>query len=165
MRLTILPIIALACPVVALADGRQDYQNALDAALLEYTSERPIGSQAYYDIDGLRKDGTMIRYDENDAPNVVTPELLAIYEAAEKRCIWAFDSDVYPLLPRTASLAVRSAAVDWPDEATMPIITEGDNCSERTYLATLIGDLDRVYTIKLQNRWIYLGFPSTGAPQ
>tara|TARA_R110002033_G_scaffold43852_1_gene86181 strand:- start:1148 stop:1651 length:504 start_codon:yes stop_codon:yes gene_type:complete len=153
-------LLIVGCASAAMAQDPADYQTALDDALAEYEAERAaVTGKSYYALN-LTSKGTITRESDPDgARHTFRPELVAVFDKTTKLCAWGFDSDLYPKLPRTAARAVQSAAAHWPAEATQATALDEEACTRRSYLATLIGDLDRIYIAKDPDRLLYLGFP------
>lgn len=160
-------VLCLLTTSTAVADGAADYRAALQAADLEAQSEQDklgridigLGSE----FDG--RSGEVHFYDNNGAIENSFAQLVAIHDDAANICMWGYQTDIMPSLPRTAALAVKAQAEGngWPSQSHTPWDSTTAECTHRTNLATLIGDVDYIGRLAVGPHIVYLGITMTAA--
>ncbi len=145
----------------AQAGGEESYRIALQAAdreaQAEYDQLAPVDVGLGYDD---KTSSVMVDFYSagSEIPNVVA-EIVAIYDDTNNICAWAYESDTMPSLPRTAALAVRThaEALQWPAPATSQWASTLKECTNRTNLATSLGDLIYVQPLAVGPHIVYFG--------
>ncbi|MFQ1701718.1 hypothetical protein ACJ5NV_14115 [Loktanella agnita] len=152
-------ILCLSAATPAFADGQADYQAALLAAALDAQREDErlgivdigFGADGRADAVGFYKDGVEIEG--------VFAEIVAVHDDTANICMWGYQTDLMPSLPRTAAFAVKAQAENngWPSEAEAPWNSTTTECTARTNLATSVGDLDYIGRLAVGPYIVYFG--------
>lgn len=152
---------------LASADGEADYRAALDAADLEAQAEQDRLGQIYiglgHEIDG--RAGEVGFNNDDGAIDNTSAELVAIHDDTANVCMWGYQTDIMPSLPRTAALAVKAHAESngWPAHAEAAWDSTTAECTRRTNLATSLGDLDYIGRLAVGPYIVYFGMTTKAA--
>lgn len=160
-------ILFMATAVPALADGDNGYREALQTAereaQAEYDRLAPVNVGLPSDED--TGSDTIDFYSAGKRIENAAAEIVAIYDDTANMCIWGYEVDTFPSLPRTAALAVKAKAdaLNWPAQATAQWSTTVEGCTSRTSLATSLGDLLHIERLAVGPHIVYFGLASVVA--
>lgn len=155
----VLALALLATP--AIAEQRSAYWDALEDARLQYLETLPQGDTTItYDVSPLERDGTLVRYVDDD-PARVAPQLITVYDRDARVCHWGYEVDAYPAIDRTAALTIRDHAVaeSWPDDTIVAEAGTIGLCIGRARLATTVGGLHHIDALRFGELTLIFGFP------
>ena len=160
-------ILCLLSASAAFADGEADYLTALQvadrAAQAEQERLGPIYIGLGSEADGNA--GAVYFHNDTGAIENTFAELVAIYDDTANICMWGYQTDIMPSLPRTAALAVKAQAEGngWPSQAQTPLDSTTAECTRRSNLATSLGNLDYIGRLAVGPHIVYFGMTTKAA--